>query len=289
MYPLRVLSHERSASLMRGVTPAGDALRRFGEELARQGAAQIGGSFTGLRDADALIRTSPEAFLLGVLFTQGIPAERAWAAPYLLRQRLGHLDVQKLARDTGEVAAALVMPPALHRFVHTVPGWIVDAARRLIAEYGGSAAAIWPPGSHVLDVTRRLLAFQGIGEKKAAMTVEILMRHFSVPLAGAEFGNVAYDVHVRRVFLRAGLVAEDSATAVRDAAQAACPASPGTLDLAAWLVGRQWCRPSDPRCDECRLGAVCLRLTSLGVKGVGIAGRAPMSAPVLLEGPEEEP
>ena len=37
--------------------------------------------------------------LSGVLFDQGIPAERAWAAPYLLRQRMGHLDPARIARD----------------------------------------------------------------------------------------------------------------------------------------------------------------------------------------------
>lgn len=244
-------------------------LRVFGEELSSSSAVQIGGAFTDLPEADALIKASAEAFLLGVLFTQGIPAERAWAGPYLLSQRLGHLDLDRLARDERDVARAVATPPALHRFVHTLPAWICSAARRVAGEYGGSAARIWEPGSHVLEITRRLLAFDGIGEKKAAMAVEILRRYFGVPMCGVECGSVAYDVHVRRVFLRAGLAATDTPEAIREAARRACPDAPGTLDLAAWLVGREWCRPRDPRCDACRLGTACPRLIERTVEGVG--------------------
>lgn len=252
---------------------AGAALRAFGEELAREAAAQVGGCFTDDPDADELVRTSPNAFLLGILFTQGIPAERAWAGPYLLARRLGHLDLALISSDPQAVADAVRASPALHRFVYTLPRWIVAAATRLLDEYGGSAERIWPAGSHVTDVTERLLAFDGIGEKKAAMAVEILMRHFGVQLSGVECGAVAYDVHVRRVFLRAGLVDRDVPAEVQEAARAACPEAPGTLDLAAWLVGREWCRPKAPQCDACRLRATCPRLTSRTVEGVGARRR----------------
>ena len=251
------------------VGDVGTALLAYAREVSATGAAQVGGAFTTLPEADALIKRSPEAFLLGVLFTQGISAERAWAGPYLLAGRLGHLDPGRLAREPEAVAAAVADPPALHRFVKTVPRWITSAAARLESKYDGSAEAIWPAGAHVLEVTERLHAFDGIGEKKAAMAVEILMRHFGVALEGADCGTVAYDVQVRRVFLRAGLVTEDTPAAIRAAAATICPEAPGTLDLATWLIGRETCRPLRPRCDACRLGTVCPRLTELDVRGVG--------------------
>ena len=253
--------------------PVACELRAYGEELAASGAAQTGGAFTDLPEADALLKASPEAFLLGVLFTQGIPAERAWAGPYLLGERLGHLDLGRIAGDPAAIVRAVAAPPALHRFVHTLPGWIVSAATRLIADYDGSAAAIWPDGAHVLEVRSRLETFDGIGPKKAAMAVEILMRHFGIMLAGAESGTVAYDVQVRRVFLRSGLVDEDTPEQVSAAAAHACPEAPGVLDLAAWLIGRTWCRPAAPRCDECRLAQTCPRLVTRMVEGVGARGR----------------
>lgn len=244
-------------------------LRRFGAELAESAAAQTGDRFT-YPAADALIKSSPTAFLLGVLFTQGIPAARAWAGPYELQQRLGHLDLRRLAAEPQRVAEAVAAPPALHRFVRTLPGWICSAAARIERDHGGDAARIWEAGSDVTQVTERLLAFDGIGPKKAAMTVGILMRHFGVELSGRERSTVAYDVQVRRVFLRSGLIDQDTPQAVQAAAAAACPSEPALLDLPAWTIGRETCRPRHPGCERCRLGAVCPRLTQRDARGVGV-------------------
>jgi uncharacterized HhH-GPD family protein len=260
-------SRRRAAQAVRAAV--GAELVRYGRELESAGAAQVGSSFTGVRDADELLASSPEAFLIGVLFTQGIPAERAWAGPWLLRERLGHLDLERLAADPGSVAAAVQRPPMLHRFKNTLPRWVSSAARRLLEEYGGEAARVWPDGAHVLDVTERLSAFDGIGRKKAVMATEILTRHYGVRLCGRECGQVAYDVQVRRVFLRSGLVARDTREEIEAAAAQICPEAPGTLDLAAWLIGRETCRPRSPLCDSCRLGAVCPRRVKLDVEGVG--------------------
>ncbi|MGB4592446.1 MAG: hypothetical protein WBI63_01550 [Coriobacteriia bacterium] len=246
-----------------------ERLRRYAEDVALAGTVQVGGSFAPDPPADRLIRTRPEAFILGILFTQGIPAERAWSGPYELSRRLGHLDLVRLAAEESAVAEAFARPPALHRFVKTVPHWVSSAARRLIARYGGDARQIWTPGSHVLDVNARLLEFDGIGAKKAAMAVELLVRQMGVELEGMECGTVAYDVHVRRVFLRSGLIDRDTPAEVRRAASEACPVEPGSLDLATWLIGREWCRPHEPLCAECPLGSACPRLVTRGVAGVG--------------------
>ena len=61
-----------------------------------------------------------------------------------------------------------------------------SAARRLLEEYGGDATALWPGGSHVVDVTERLSALDGIGRKKAVMAGEILIRRLGVELAGRD-------------------------------------------------------------------------------------------------------
>jgi len=243
-------------------------LRRYGGELAASGAAQDGDQFT-FPEADEFVKARPEAFVLGVLFTQGIPASRAWAGPYELRMRLGHLDLDRLAVEHDAVADAVRRPPALHRFVNTLPAWICSAADRIVAEYGGDASRIWAPGSTVTQVTERLLAFDGIGPKKSAMAVGILMRHFGVQLSGRECSAVAYDVHVRRVFLRTGLVDEDTPEAVCSAAVVASPDDPSLLDLPAWTIGKETCQPREPHCDQCRLGAVCPRLTDRNATGVG--------------------
>lgn len=253
---------------MRRHTVAGDLLA-YGRDLERSAAAQVGASFSGDESADRLIEESSNAFLFGVIFTQGIPAERAWVGPARLLERIGTLDPGYLASHADEVREAFQQPPMLHRFKETVPRWIVSAAARLDEEYGADAASIWAPGADVRDVVKRLSQFDGIGPKKAVMAAQILTRHFGVTLSGREFGQVAYDVHVRRVFLRTGMAQSDTREAVEAAARAACHESPGTLDLAAWLVGREWCRPRDPKCEACRLSATCSRLTAVMVDGVG--------------------
>lgn len=246
-----------------------DALIDHACRVAAARTVQVGDAFTDVPEADAFIRARPDAFLIGVLFTQGIPAERAWAGPWLLARRLGHFDLERLARDEDAVARAVAAPPALHRFVRTLPRWISAAAGRILADYEGDASAIWPDGASVAQVAERLRSFPGIGEKKAAMAVELLVRHLGVRLVGLEHGSVAYDVHVRRVFLRTGLAMRDTPGAIRVAAQRVCPEDPGSVDLATWLIGRQYCRPSAARCDECPLADVCPRLTRITPGGVG--------------------
>lgn len=245
------------------------ALVEYARVVHARGTVQVGQAFTDIAEADTLIRTESNAFLLGVLFTQGIRAERAWAGPYLLRQRLGHLDVDRLASEPTAVADAVARPPALHRFVKTMPQWISAASQRLLDRYAGDAGAIWPDGSSVLQVVEELTAFPGIGRKKAAMATEILARHLGVRLVGMESGTVAYDVHVRRVFLRSGLATSDDAEVITRAAAEVHPEEPGFLDLPAWLIGREWCRPRVPRCGECPLGVACPKLLDFNPAGVG--------------------
>jgi len=43
-------------------------------------------------------RLQPVEFFYGVIFDQGILADRAWKAPEKLKQRLGHLDPHKTTR-----------------------------------------------------------------------------------------------------------------------------------------------------------------------------------------------
>jgi uncharacterized HhH-GPD family protein len=247
----------------------GRELLTFGRQLEAEGAAQVGGSFTGNACDDAILK-DPNAFLFGVLFTQGIPAERAWSGPARLRERLGTLELTHLASRSELVREAIQRPPMLHRFKETLPAWVSGAASRLLAEYESDASRIWSAGSTLPEVIERLMRFDGIGRKKAVMAVQILTRHFGVELTGRESGQVAYDVQVRRVFLRTGLAEADTIESIEMAAVRVSPASPGTLDLAAWLIGRQTCRPRNPRCDECRLGDVCPRLTTITPRGVGV-------------------
>jgi endonuclease III len=142
-----------------------------------------------------------------------------------------------------------------------MPRWVVHAALRVVEEYDGDAGAIWR-GRSAAQVRDRLDDFVGISQKKAAMTVMLLWRCRNEDISGMEDCDVAVDVHLRRVFLRSGLALRDDSRSMIEAARQLHPALPGALDPPAWVVGQQWCRPSDPRCDACALGSVCPRLIS---------------------------
>lgn len=224
--------------------------------------------FTPNPDANRLVVDDPFAFLLAVILDQGIKAERAWAGPYLLKLRLGHLDPARIAADPGAVQNAVKTPPTLQRYVNKIPAWIVAAASRVLRDYDSDAARIWTDQS-AQEVQRRLDAFEGIGQKKAAMAVEILARDLRVPIRDLEGSDIAYDVHVRRVFLRTGLAERDDLEHMVAVARALRPERPGEIDFPAWNIGRTWCRPGVPLCPECPLLTVCPRLVE---RADGVSG-----------------
>ncbi len=225
--------------------------------------------FTPNELANRFLVENPFAFLLAVIFDEGIVAERAWAAPYELQRRLGHLDPYRLADDLPGIAKAVATPPMLQRFVNKTPPRIASAARRVVRDYGGDAGRIWGDEPSADELDRRLQAFDGIGQKKAAMAVEMLERDLKVPIKALHHTDIAYDVHVRRVFLRTGLADRDDRDHMIAQGRRLNPSRPGAIDFPMWLVGRRWCRPGVPSCPECPLFAVCPRLVdrAAGVKG----------------------
>jgi endonuclease III len=151
-----------------------------------------------------------------------------------------------------------------------VPAWLVQAAQIVINQYQGDAARIWSDMPTAAVLRQRLERFPGIGQKKAAMAVEILARDLGVPLREMDGRDIAYDVHVRRVFLRTGLASRDEVTHMVAVARALHPQRPGALDSPAWDIGRRWCRPTEPDCATCPLNAACPRLLhhSSQIKGI---------------------
>lgn len=247
-----------------------DALLAHGRSLADELAGGVL-AFTPDPDANALLYNDPFAFLVGVLCDHGILAERAWGVPHELRRRLGHLDPSRIVAAPDAVLVAFAEPPKLHRFVNTVPTWVVQAAQQVIDNYDGDAGKIWGDHPTAAELRERLRRFAGIEQKKSAMAVELLERYLGVPLNELSGSDIAYDVHVRRVFLRAGLADRDDAGHMVAAARALHPVRPGALDTPAWDIGRRWCGPSNPDCPVCPILEVCPRFIerAASVKGPG--------------------
>lgn len=214
----------------------------------------------------------PFAFLVAVISDMGIKAERAWALPFELHRRLGHLSPSRIAANPEAVSRAVQSSPMLHRFINLIPKWIVQAARLVEEEYRGDAGRIWGGRPTATELRSRLERFPGIAQKKAAMAVEILERDLNVPVVDLDGGDVAFDVHLRRVFLRTGLAQHDNIQEIVGVARKLHPDRPGALDLPTWDVGRRWCHPKVPDCQLCPLTGVCPQLIERGSAVCGISG-----------------
>jgi uncharacterized HhH-GPD family protein len=245
------------------------ALLAHGATLAqvlRGGAAR----FAVDESANSMIHEDPFAFLVAVIADQGIKAERAWAIPYELQLRLGAFSPQAISDDPEALREAFSAPPKLHRFVNQVADWILAAAEIVDRDYSGDAAKIWAGTPSAKDLRARFDAFPGIGQKKAAMAVEILVRDLGVPVDDLSGSDVAYDIHLRRVFLRTGLAERDDVDHMVAVARSLHPDRPGELDNPTWDIGRRWCTAGKPSCQTCPLVAVCPRLIERGDAVQGI-------------------
>jgi uncharacterized HhH-GPD family protein len=245
------------------------ALLAFGEELDEIEASRLSTVLTSHPEANDLLLGDPWGFLAGVICDYQMPADRAWATPYNLAERLGGWSVDLVATSPEAVHAAFVGPPAIHRFPNQTSGFIVDGARRVIHEYGGDASAIWNDGPSARELQARFAAFKGISQKKAAMAVEILYAQMGVDIREMSGSDIAYDVHVRRVMLRTGLAERDNVTHMVERARAAHPDRPGALDLPMWEIGRTWCHRRDPACDACVITAACPKYVERGTAVTG--------------------
>ena len=114
------------------------------------------------------------------------------------------------------------------------------------------------------QVVAKLEEFKGISHKKAALGTLLLVRDFGVTLENLYCIDIAYDVHIRRIFLRMGLTDKDNIKDVTASARKICNEFPGSLTLPFWVAGREYCRPANPKCDECYLRQFCMKKIERG-------------------------
>jgi len=128
---------------------------------------QAEGTATKDPDVDQYLRDEPNAVLLGLLYDQRVLAETAFAGPYKLRERLGHLDMARIAdMDREALAEVFTQSPAVHRFTNKMVDTTQAVARRLADDYAGNAANLWADGD-CKTVETRVKALPGFGPQKA--------------------------------------------------------------------------------------------------------------------------
>jgi endonuclease III len=218
-------------------------------------------------------REEANGWLFGVLFDHMIEANQAWAGPIHFANRLGHLDVVRIARMSAEEIGAILRgrdgQPALHRLWPRLARSLKGTSAILARRYDANAENVWPDGLQVGELKTRLLEFPGLGQKLSNMATALLIDHFGRRFRGLHRADIAVDRHVARVFLRTGLVAGTQGQtryhvgeireAVMRSARRLLPKYPAALDYPAFEVGRRFCQADRPDCGPCPLRTVCPR------------------------------
>jgi endonuclease III len=180
-----------------------------------------------------------------------------WKLPYLLMQRLGHLDPHRIARMSPGTVAAMdevqSLPSAVSR--DQIAATIVDAATLVSKECDGNAERLFVGTFD--EILRRLQRIDGVGVGLARMMVILRMIYFGLePESGGEL-LPKLDVHVKRVFVRTRLVKQCNDEEVGEALAGCDPREIGIVDQQVWRLGQDRCHAGEPICRACPLDDIC--------------------------------
>ena len=140
--------------------------------------------FTGNDEADALIAEEPLALLIGFALDQQVTVPTAFTGPLKLKQRLGGLDAEAIARmDPAGLDAAFREKPAIHRFPGNMARRVQELCATLEEDYDGDAARIWTDASDADDLRSRIAALPGFGEMKTTTLAAVLAKRYGVEAA----------------------------------------------------------------------------------------------------------
>ena len=136
---------------------------------------------TGRDEADGLLQTSSAALLIGMILDQQFPIESAFLGPWTLHQRLGHLDVARIAAiPEDEFVAVACTKPAIHRF----PAVMARRIHALCAVLPSDGSAPWIDARSGRRLFEQLRALPGFGDEKTQITVALLAKQFGVAPRG---------------------------------------------------------------------------------------------------------
>ena len=140
-------------------------------------------------------------------------------------------------------ALSLVVPEDLHRFFSSVRNfghkceWLVKLAQTV-----GSDEKI---PTNMTELTK----LPGIGRKSA----NVIIRE-----SGSEAEGVIVDLHVLRVAPRIGIATGTQPEKIEKQLMAAFPREKwNDIGMAISFLGREICRPTNPKCEQCIMNQVC--------------------------------
>ena len=137
--------------------------------------------FTDDPKACELLAQDPFALLVGFAIDQQVTVQKAFAGPYVLKERVGTLDPRKLA--AMDLSEAFATKPAIHRFPGAMAQRVRELASVVTEEYDGDAARIWRDATDGKDLRKRIGALPGYGEMKIKSLGAVLAKQFDVQAA----------------------------------------------------------------------------------------------------------
>ena len=201
---------------------------------------------------------NPNAFVIGLISDQSVKAELAWSLPYRLSLRLKTFDFKEILSNynVSDIENIIRTKPSLHRYPGRMAVYIYEAMKKIVEMYDSNAGNIWN-NKNAQEIVDSLEEFKGISHKKASLGTLILVRDLDINVLDKENIDIAYDVHIRRLFYRIGLVDIDTQEKILESARFINPSFPGRLTTAFWQIGRDICRPTNPECLKCPLYKEC--------------------------------
>lgn len=133
-------------------------------------------------EANELLTGNPLALLIGMVLDQQDKLEKAFSAPYVLSQRLGHVPTAPELADFDPEAliAIFATPPALHRFPKAMAGRVQAVCRLLVEQYDGDAAKLWTGVGSGAELLKRVAALPGFGQQKSQIFTALLGKQYGI-------------------------------------------------------------------------------------------------------------
>src|SRR5580765_8048185 len=137
--------------------------------------------FTEDEAANRLLAADPFALLVGFALDQQVTVQQAFLGPLRLKQRLGTLEPEAVAK--ADLEPLFREKPAIHRFPGAMATRVSELAATVTEEYGGDASRVWTEASDGNDLRKRIGALPGFGEMKIKALGSVLAKRFDVAVA----------------------------------------------------------------------------------------------------------
>ncbi len=139
--------------------------------------------FTESDEANALIASDPMALLIGFALDQQVTVQKAFMGPLALRERLGSLDAEKLAK--ADLEPIFREKPAIHRFPAKMAERVHALAAHVSDEYGGQAQRVWSQAKDANELRANIAGLPGFGEMKVKSLGAVLAKRYKLKTAKA--------------------------------------------------------------------------------------------------------